>query len=114
MHLLAREEIGLRLLLRVASDETRGPVPIAVLASAAGVSTEYAAKLLRRLRLGGLLESTRGATGGYRLSRPASELTVWDAVQVLDETFLPQSYCDCGPSAREECSRTTQCQVQAL
>lgn len=118
MHLLAREEIGLRCLLRVAGEPTgeRGETPctIARIAQAEGLSSEYTAKLMRRLRQGGLVESVRGAAGGYRLARGAEQITVWQAVQVLDESFLPQSACDCEPAARGSCRRTAQCAVQSL
>ena len=118
MHLLAREEIGLRCLLRVAAEPAgergEGPCSIARIAQAEGLSPEYAAKLMRRLRQGGLLESVRGAAGGYRLARPAEQITVWQAVQVLDESFLPQNSCDCDPTARGSCRRTAQCAVQSL
>ena len=73
MHLLAREETGLRCLLQVALSELGEggpcPVPIARMAAAEGLSDVYAAKLMRQLRMAGLVESVRGANGGYRLSR---------------------------------------------
>ena len=118
MHLLAREEIGLRCLLRVAAESGQGgsgaPCTIARIAQAEDLSQEYAAKLLRRLRQGGLVESVRGAAGGYRLSRPSCEISVWQAVQVLDESFLPVSSCECEPDVRGSCRRTAQCAVKSL
>ena len=114
MHLLAREEIGLRCLLRVASRYGRGPVSISAVASAEGLSNEYAAKILRCLRLGGLVTSTRGASGGYRLARPPEAITVWQAIQVLDRDSLPESYCECRPGERSDCARTTGCAIQSL
>lgn len=133
MHLLAREETGLRCLLQVAlgasptgSEPGRAdardtaetaplpPVPIARIASEEGISNVYAAKLMRQLRLAGLVESTRGAAGGYRLARSPSEITVWDAIRALDESFLPESPCDCDPADRVDCRRTTSCAVTSL
>ncbi|MBW2275387.1 MAG: Rrf2 family transcriptional regulator [Deltaproteobacteria bacterium] len=114
MHLLAREEIGLRCLLRVASRHGHGPVSISAVAGAEGLSNEYAAKILRCLRLGGLLSSTRGASGGYRLARPPEAITVWQAIRILDRDSLPESYCDCSPGERSDCARTTGCAIQSL
>jgi Rrf2 family protein len=71
MQLLASEEYGLRCLLRVAHARGGEPLPIAEIARDEGISPEYAAKLLRRLRLAGLVRSVRGAEGGYLLARPA-------------------------------------------
>ena len=60
------------------------PVSISQIARAEGLSPEYAAKLLRILREGGLIVSVRGAGGGYKMARPPSEITMWEAVEVLD------------------------------
>ncbi len=117
MHLLAREEVGLRCLLQVATrgrSQEAAALSIAAIAEAEGLSAEYAAKLLRQLRLGGLVKSQRGAAGGYRLSRSAAEITVWDAIQVLDDDFLPETSCDCQPDERRDCLRTTRCAIQTL
>jgi len=115
MHLLAREETGLRCLLQVALEGRNGaPVSISSIAAGEGISGVYAAKLLRQLRMAGLLESTRGAAGGYRLTRAADEITVWDAIQALDESFLPAESCGCDPQDRVDCRRTTDCAVSSL
>ncbi len=115
MHLLAREETGLRCLLQVALGGPAGlPVPIAQIAEREGISTVYVAKLMRRLRLAGLVESTRGACGGYALARPAERISVWDAIHALDESFLPQTPCACQPEDRLDCRRTTGCAVASL
>jgi Rrf2 family protein len=115
MHLLAREEAGLRCLLRVALDgASGGPVPIAGIAAEEGLSPVYAAKLMRQLRLAGLVESRRGAAGGYSLARPAKEITVWDAIRALDASYLPESPCDCTPEDRLDCRRTTGCALTSL
>jgi len=114
MHLLAREEVGLRCLLRVAVRESVGPVTIAEIARAEALTPEYAAKLMRRLRLGGLVHSRRGAAGGYRLARPGREITVWDAVSVLDDAFLPGNFCECAQARQCDCTRTLECSVRTL
>lgn len=115
MHLMAREEMGLRCLLRVALEGRSGaPVPIALIAAEEGISSVYAAKLMRRLRLAGLVDSIRGAAGGYRLTRGADAISVWDAIHALDENFLPGATCDCQPEDRVDCRRTTDCAVSSL
>ena len=115
MHLLAREETGLRCLLRVALEGRIGaPVSIARIAEYEEISGVYAAKLMRQLRLAKLVESTRGAAGGYLLTRPAEEISVWDATRALDHSFLPTTTCDCDPVDRIDCRRTTDCAISSL
>lgn len=114
MQLLASEEYGLRCLLQVASGEARGPVSIPAVARAEGLSAEYAAKLLRRLRLAGLLTSTRGADGGYRLARPAEEITVWCALEALGGEFFGEAFCACHAGQRRRCARSSDCSLRPL
>ena len=83
MQLLAQEEYGLRCLLQVVAHGGSRPLTIPEIAEAEGLSTEYTGKLMRALRQGELVQSTRGPGGGYRLVRPATETTPWDAIQAL-------------------------------
>jgi DNA-binding IscR family transcriptional regulator len=69
---------------------------------------------MRQLRLAGLVESTRGAAGGYQLARSAEKITVWDAIRALDHSFLPTVECECAPDDRNDCRRTTGCAISSL
>lgn len=114
MQLLAQEEYGLRCLLDLSRHRSPRPRTIHEIAAAEGLSPDYAAKLLRELRRGGLVESTRGAAGGYRLARPAEEITVWDAIQVLGGSLFPETFCACHPGQRQACVRGSDCALRAL
>ncbi len=63
------------------------------LAERSQVPAPTGAKLLKTLTRGGLLESIRGAHGGYRLARPATQVSVADVIRALE-----------GPIAVTECS----------
>src|ERR1041384_7433513 len=63
------------------------------LATRTHVPAPTVAKLLKTLARGGLLESTRGAHGGYKLARPPEKLTVAEIIRALE-----------GPIAVTECS----------
>lgn len=113
MQLLAQEEYGLRCLIEL-SRRNGEMLTIQEIARAEGLSADYAAKLLRELRRGGLVSSTRGASGGYRLARPANQITAWDAVQVLGGALFPEGFCACHPGKAELCVRGTNCALRAL
>jgi len=114
MQLLASEEYGLRCLLRVALADHTAPVSISSIAEAEGLSPEYTAKLMRELRLGSLVQSVRGADGGYRLARPAHEISVWSALQVLGGEFFPETFCECHGGQKRCCVRASDCSIRAL
>lgn len=60
------------------------PVPSAKLAELHDVSATYLAKQLQLLSRAGLVRSAPGQSGGYLLTRPASEITVLDVVEAID------------------------------
>jgi Rrf2 family protein len=114
VQLLASEEYGLRCLLQVASARGGAPVPISEVAAAEGLGPEYAAKLLRLLRLAGLVESERGALGGYRLARPAGEISVWSALEALGGAFYDRDFCACHSGQGARCVRSRDCSLRPL
>ncbi len=114
MHILALEEYGLRCLLQVALRDAEGLVSAREIARAEGMGPEYVARIMGTLRAGGLVESIRGAGGGFRLTRPAGEISVWDAITVLGGEFFPEGFCDCHPGRRRECIHSTDCSIRAL
>ena len=61
-----------------------GPVPIAQIAERRGMPVQFLEQLFSTLRRDGLLQSQRGVRGGYRLARPADQITVLEVVQALD------------------------------
>ena len=54
------------------------------LAEQTGVPQSYLSKILLTLNRAGLVEATRGTGGGYRLSRPATEISLWEIVEPVD------------------------------
>ncbi len=114
MQMLAIEEYGLRCLLQVAFHPGPGPVTASAIARQEGLGPEYVGRIMGALRAGGLVVSTRGASGGYHLARPANEIGVWEAIEVLGGEFFPEGFCDCHPGRRRECVHITDCSVRAL
>ena len=114
MQLLAQEEYGLRCLLQVARHAGPDPLTIPEIAESEGLSPEYAAKLMRALRRAELVASTRGAGGGYRLARPAREITAWQVVRALGGSIFPQEFCESHPGQRHDCVHSTGCSIRGL
>ncbi len=111
---MSQEEYGLRCLVQVAKHSSPEPLTIPEIAEREGLSPEYTAKLMRALRTGGLVSSTRGASGGYRLARDAREITAWQVLEVLGGSFFPQGFCDEHPGQLRDCVHTADCSIRAL
>ncbi len=118
MKLTAQEEYGLRCLIQIARrapEPSDGPVCIRDVAAAEGLSLDYAAKLLRVLRCGGMVTSERGATGGFRLARSASEISVAEILACLDTPLYGgDGFCQAHSGRHAACVHTDNCSLQAL
>ena len=64
------------------------PVSVSDIAIRQKIPVNYLEQLFSKLRRGGLLESVRGAQGGYFLSKPANEITVTEILEALGEPFV--------------------------
>ena len=66
-----------------------GPVSLATIADAEGLPLAYLEHLVQRLRRADLVESRRGAHGGYTLARPAGEISMAEVVEALEGAIAP-------------------------
>jgi len=64
-------------------------LPAAVLAEFHYLAPAYMAKHMQALARAGVVESVRGAGGGYRLAKPASEITLWEIVEAIEGAEPP-------------------------
>lgn len=83
MHVTARTEYALRALLALAVAEPRA-LTAAVLAESQQLPLTFLQAILTELRRARLVMLMRGPERGYRLGRPAAEITVGAVIRVLD------------------------------
>jgi len=108
MKLSTRVRYGVRAMIELAKQTENNPVPLRVLAKNQQISTKYLEQMISSLKIAGLIESVRGADGGYRLARPARNITVWDIYNVLDISAEP---IDC---MHNTCNRENVCGARGL
>jgi Rrf2 family protein len=75
---------AVRALAFLARHEGDGLLVAHVFAGARGLPEEYLGKTLKGLVRAGILLSSRGPTGGYRLARPAERITLLEVVEAVD------------------------------
>jgi Rrf2 family transcriptional regulator, cysteine metabolism repressor len=66
------------------------PVRIREIAETHGIPERYLVQILLQLKGAGLVVSTRGASGGYRLARPAEEISLGEVLTAIDGPGDPQ------------------------
>jgi Rrf2 family protein len=84
-----KAEYGVRVMAHLAGTDAARPVSLGTIAEAEGLPLAYLEHLVQRLRRQGLVESRRGAHGGYTLSRPAAEITMAEIVEALEGNLAP-------------------------
>jgi len=62
------------------------------------VPQDYLDQIMMRLRRGKIVESIRGRNGGYRLAKPANEITVWELFEVVEGNLEPVQCISFGQS----------------
>jgi len=105
MKLSTRTRYGVRMMVALALNYGKDPVFLKDIAKAENISEKYLSLIIIPLRGGGLVNSIRGAHGGYNLAKEPSRITLKDIVDVLEGDC---SLVDCvkNPSS---CSRVPIC-----
>ena len=83
MQVNAKVDYALRALTELAN-VAPGPMKAEAMARAQGIPPKFLGNILLELRHAGIVLSQRGADGGYRLGRPANEITLADVIRVVD------------------------------
>lgn len=84
MKLSAKARYGLYAMVHLAKKHEQGVVSIAELSQAINVSQKYLEQVLSALKGKGMVESMRGASGGYSLSASPSEISVGEVVRAVE------------------------------
>ena len=81
----AKTEYACIAVLELAARNAGGePVRIREISAAHGIPSRFLVQILLQLKSAGLVQSTRGAAGGYRLAREPDEITLLDVMTVVD------------------------------
>lgn len=86
-----KAEYGVRLLVTLGRQREDRPLSLKAIAESEGLPLAYLERIVALLKKAGLVESTRGAHGGYRLSREPAEITMDEAVLALEGAVTPMS-----------------------
>jgi Rrf2 family cysteine metabolism transcriptional repressor len=86
-----KAEYGVRLMVRLGELPGDEPVSLKTVAERERLPLAYLERIVALLRRADLVASTRGAHGGYRLARPASEIRMDEVILALEGSVAPMS-----------------------
>ncbi len=107
MNVTSRSRYALKIMMDLAHFADLPQVSRQDIAARQEVPLDYLDQIMMRLRKGNLVESVRGRSGGYRLARPASEISVWDIFCCVDGSLYPVRCLDKGESCNLQDSCVT-------
>lgn len=113
MKISTRGEYGVRAMVALARHYGDGPMSIAAVAKESSVPYAYLEQLIVPLRKAGLVESKRGAQGGYRLSRPPELMLVGEVYRVMEGPVAPMD-CVSEDPAEQTCPLIEGCETRPV
>ncbi|MDP8212347.1 MAG: Rrf2 family transcriptional regulator [Candidatus Zapsychrus exili] len=105
MKISTRARYGARLMVNLGLNYSSGPVFLKDISEQEQISLKYLSQIIIPLKAAGLVNSFRGAHGGYALAKHPSEITMKNIVEVMEGNF---NLADCLKDA-SECHRTSIC-----
>jgi Rrf2 family protein len=114
VHFSTRGEYGVRMMVELARHHGAGPISLAEMADHENLPRPYLEQLVVSLREAGLVHSTRGAHGGYQLSRAPQEIRMGEVLRALEGPIAPMVCASEDPAHAGVCERTGYCTVNHL
>ncbi len=110
MKLSTKGRYGSRLMLELALHYGEGPILLKDIAQTEEISEKYLGHLIPVLKVAGLINSTRGAHGGYTLARAPEQIRLSEVVQAVEGTLAPVE-CVNNPKV---CNRISTCVTREI
>lgn len=113
MKVSARGEYGVRAMVALAKNHGQGPMSIAAMAKASSVPMPYLEQLIGPLRRAGLVESKRGARGGYQLTRHPRDVGVGEVYRIMEGPIAPME-CVSEDVSEQTCPLIEGCETRPV
>ncbi len=113
MRITTWAEYGLICALHLAKRAGEGPITGRDIAAGERLPADYVEQILLRLRRAGLVNSTRGARGGYMLSKAPEDISVREVI-AASELATFDLHCVSHPVGEERCSEAQSCSIRPV
>lgn len=104
MKISTRGRYALKIMMELATSPADEFVSLKAISERQQVSMKYLEQIIALLSRAGMLESSRGKSGGYRLTKAPSEYTAGDILRVAEGSLAPIKCVETKCSNSENCS----------
>lgn len=101
---------ALSIMIDLAHHSADGYVSLKDISDRQEISMKYLEAIISKLSKGGLVDSARGKTGGYRLNRPVEKYSVGEILILTEKTLAPVSCIEC----QKECVKEGSCPTRPM
>ena len=102
MKISTKGRYGLTIMIELAKNKGNGPLSLKSIAKDNSLSEHYLEQLVAPLRNAGLVQSVRGAYGGYILAKEPTQITAGDVIRILEGPITPVEGIENEEPAKQE------------
>ena len=113
MRITTQAEYGLICALHLARRTDDRPVTGCEIAAGERLPADFVEQIMLKLRRANIVKSTRGAHGGYRLARPADQITVRDVISASEHSTF-DVHCVTHPVEEARCAESRDCSIRPV
>lgn len=114
MKISTKAQYALEALIDLVQHVSNGQESLRNVAVRRGISEPYLDQIFASLRKAGIVESIRGAQGGYRLSREPQTITAEEIIRAAEGPLLPVKCIACKPDEDDRCNMYDSCVTRLL
>ncbi len=106
MRVSTRARYGVNAVYELAKNYGDDTIAIKTISERQDIPVQYLEQLIVKLRKAGIVESVRGAKGGYKLAKAPEDISAWDVISCLEGDFAP---VHCKQFKASGCEKTESC-----
>ena len=111
MMISTKGRYALRIMIDLAQHNDGSFISLSDISQRQEISVKYLEAIIAKLSKGGLVDSARGKTGGYRLNRKSKDYSVGEILLLTETTLAPVACVDC---KAEHCSKESDCLTRPM
>ncbi|MCK5128875.1 MAG: RrF2 family transcriptional regulator [Clostridiales bacterium] len=111
MRVSTRARYGINAVFELAKNYQGEPIAIKTISERQKIPMQYLEQLIVKLRKAGIVNSLRGAKGGYTIAKKPKDITAWDVIACLEGAFAP---IHCKRYEEEGCDHEDDCAGQHI
>ena len=114
MRVTTKGRYALRAMINLAQNDGDKPLSIKKITEVEDLSPIFLEQIFTKLKKYGLIQSIRGAGGGFRLSKPADDISVKDILEAVEEGIRLTPCCASETVPAEKCVKSSICRAKSF